>query len=342
MDDARPDPCPLLFFINPSSGGGLASDLIHRIENEPLIFIVRLPAEVANWSETHAELLQSPNVRLVACGGDGTVNWVVSLLNVLHGGPNDQDGRPPLSVIPFGTGNDLSRALGWGPYMDTAGLHRIRERVRHIRQTPAIANLDVWQVTVTRTDTNETTTSQMLNYFSIGVDAEIALDFEHCRKGACGACICCPCMSKTCYVPVGMSNACCKRSLTSYCQIEVHEITAEGEVVRNLVPLSKDKTVIFQAIPSMYGGKDPWKSPIPRAMDDRKVEVTFQGGATSLGLFQIGCNTGRNSCQVSQATLELTEPFHIQVDGEGKVINGPARVEFARVGSYPMLLHREE
>ena len=42
---------------------------------------------------------------IVAAGGDGTLNEVVS-------GMATHDWRPPLGVLPLGTTNDLARALG--------------------------------------------------------------------------------------------------------------------------------------------------------------------------------------------------------------------------------------
>lgn len=48
---------------------------------------------------------------LLACGGDGTVGWILSTLDTSQMQYMD---FVSVGVIPLGTGNDMARFLGWG------------------------------------------------------------------------------------------------------------------------------------------------------------------------------------------------------------------------------------
>ena len=333
---------PLLIFLNPQSGGGLAGDVLDIVRNDPTIRCVVLPDDAATWAERHREFIQQPNLRIVGCGGDGTVNWITSLL-AREFGFQQATHRPPIAFLPFGTGNDMSRALGWGKKVTSSYLGRLAKKLAVVRGTQVIRDVDVWNIKVVRTDTQETLEMPMTNYFSIGVDAEITKDFEDCRQSKCNSCFCCPCMNMACYVPVALQNLCCKRPLRNYCNIQVAELSDDGSPTTQTLPMplkGGDKTITFLNLPRMYAGLDPWRVDTPRGVDDGKFEIVVQGGTFLIGMFMIGCPCPAARWQGSGAQITVAEPCYFQVDGEAKFMNGPATFTLTRAGSYPMLFKR--
>ncbi|NXU07710.1 DGKD kinase, partial [Buphagus erythrorhynchus] len=76
--------------------------------------------------------------RILVCGGDGSVGWVLSEIDALGLHKQCQ-----LGVLPLGTGNDLARVLGWGSLCDDdTQLLQILEKLE--RATTKM--LDRWSV----------------------------------------------------------------------------------------------------------------------------------------------------------------------------------------------------
>ena len=55
------------------------------------------------------------------CGGDGTVSWIISLLEGMG-----LERWPPIGILPLGTGNDLARVHGWGGGYNNESLIGVR------------------------------------------------------------------------------------------------------------------------------------------------------------------------------------------------------------------------
>ncbi|KAH9633377.1 hypothetical protein HF086_004091 [Spodoptera exigua] len=89
-----------------------------------------------------------------------------------------------VAILPMGTGNDLSRVLGWGAGGHTSlDAHNIIQSVRQANHQP----LDRWKVTIMPKRSRLARYRQprvlyAYNYASIGVDAQVALDFHHARS----------------------------------------------------------------------------------------------------------------------------------------------------------------
>ena len=87
-----------------------------------------------------------PACRVLVGGGDGTCGWLLNAITkVCVETRHDCTTTMPIGIMPLGTGNDLSRALNWGPgyQRGMAGkqwMHRLAEA------TPEL--LDRWRVTM--------------------------------------------------------------------------------------------------------------------------------------------------------------------------------------------------
>ena len=98
---------------------------------------------------------------------------------------------PPVAVLPLGTGNDLARTLNWGSGYTDESLGKILTKVSESKSV----KLDRWKiltqpnvdVDLNNLDADEHAieklkNDEMNNYFSIGADAHVALEF-HERRG---------------------------------------------------------------------------------------------------------------------------------------------------------------
>ena len=323
---------PMLLFVNPASGGGLGLELMGILADVKNLYIVQLPAEQDTWHLKYSKIANDKNLRAVVAGGDGSVSWVVKLLSNYY----DEDSRPPLAVIPFGTGNDMSRNLGWGYGMSKSALQMVGRTIENMASTDHIEKIDVWSVAVQDKRSEEVQTHQMINYISLGAEGNVVISYETIRRSV-QPFLCCQCMSKAMFVPAGLIHFCGKRSLNEYTNIELINFDGYDSHPQKLKTLNGEKTLLVLSCKTIYAGKDIWRGSEIPDMSDGKLEVLGQGGVCGITLTQIGINATRTIGQANAIRMETSEPIAFQIDGEGYCVNGPSVFDIVKTGNYPML-----
>uniref|UniRef100_A0A4W3HB67 Diacylglycerol kinase n=1 Tax=Callorhinchus milii TaxID=7868 RepID=A0A4W3HB67_CALMI len=128
---------PLLVFVNSKSGDNQGVKFLRRFKQ------LLNPAQVFDLMNGGPHLglrlfQKFDNFRILVCGGDGSVGWVLSEIDKLNLHKQCQ-----LGVLPLGTGNDLARVLGWGGSCDDdTQLPQILEKL----ERASTKMLDRWSI----------------------------------------------------------------------------------------------------------------------------------------------------------------------------------------------------
>lgn len=162
---------PLLVFVNSRSGPQQGQLLITQLR--------RLLNPIQVWDLADGEpgpILKSfcvlTKLRILVCGGDGSVSWIVNALEKLQ----LKRKWPPIGILPLGTGNDLARVLGWGGGYNNESLIGILEQISDSYTTL----LDRWEMIITENGKKQR--KDFFNYFGVGADAEAALQVHYLRE----------------------------------------------------------------------------------------------------------------------------------------------------------------
>ena len=201
---------PLLFFVNRKSGGRLGKSLLNSLRST-LSDVQVCDLTVSSPSEYLKLFQKCKRLRIVCCGGDGTVSWLMRDLHALN------MSHVPIGLVPLGTGNDLYKVLsllGNSPSLLTApnvadarpffsqfigtqetyldrwsinlkptavpkkkkykldeNRHQFVKKIKNVRAR--LAKVIKKQIVPERT---------MNNYFGIGVDGHVSLTFDSIRK----------------------------------------------------------------------------------------------------------------------------------------------------------------
>ncbi|TNN08904.1 Diacylglycerol kinase zeta, partial [Schistosoma japonicum] len=317
---------PLLVFLNPKSGGNQAYSLMKKFQ-----WLLN-PRQVFDLSQGGPKMglelfSRVPNLRILVCGGDGTVGWIFSTIDSMN-----FNSIPPVAVLPLGTGNDLARALNWGSGYIDESISKILASVYDGR----VIALDRWQVnSEVRTDfqpsqqltdyeDDESTRNRPIsdglplkvfnNYFSLGADAATALEFHESREAN-------PerfnsrLKNKLFYAGLGGKDLLRR----SWRDLSEHiTLVCDDEDLTPLIRSLKPHCILFLNIPRYGSGTLPWGHPEsefqPQRIDDGYIEVIGLT-STTLATLQIGGH-GDRICQCRRVRLTTDIVIPMQMDGE--------------------------
>jgi diacylglycerol kinase (ATP) len=303
VGSAPPDLGPLVVFVNPKSGGNQGAHVIDEFRR------LLDPSQVFNLAEggpkpgleAWARNGRFLPCRVLACGGDGTPGWVLTAMDEL-GYANE----PPVAVLPLGTGNDISRVLGWGPGYKGQPLEEILEGVYSAQVVP----FDRWTCRI-----GNAAPRPLNNYFSLGVDTDILLRFHMAREKN----------------PEKFNNR--ERNKMHYIKFSLAEFKDDVKgrnsplptccvVEADGKPLALPQEALGLMVLNIHsygGGAAMWGKPAgfrPQSFSDKLLEVGYVKGTMHMAEIQGGVTHAVPLVQCSHLRIVVREDMAMQIDGE--------------------------
>lgn len=142
----------ILFIVNPVAGGGKTKEVVPIIKsslgNKDVEYDIVFTTKPKEATDLVKKLLDKGYTKVVAVGGDGTVNETAFGIT--------EKGKGILGILPSGTGNDLARAL-------------------NIPLNPKEALKNILNGKIKNIDIGTVNDNLFFNISSIGFDAEVVL-----------------------------------------------------------------------------------------------------------------------------------------------------------------------
>uniref|UniRef100_T1JKZ6 Diacylglycerol kinase n=1 Tax=Strigamia maritima TaxID=126957 RepID=T1JKZ6_STRMM len=323
---------PLLIFVNVKSGGCQGSELItsfRKLLNPYQVFDLENGGPLPGlYVFRHVR-----DYKILVCGGDGTIGWVLQCLDNV--GQDSECQSPPCAIVPLGTGNDLARVLRWGPGY-TGGEDPLNI-LKDVIEAEEI-RLDRWTVVfhsdadkvedksslVQNSGTGSTSEDNtqifvMNNYFGIGVDADLCLDFHNAREENPNK-FNSRLHNKGVYVKMGLRKMVSRKTYK-----DLHK-EIKVEVDGKVIDLPPVEGIIILNILSWGSGANPWgeekDSQFAKPTHyDGMLELVGVTGVVHLGQIQSKLRSAIRIAQGGHIKIKLCTEMPVQVDGEPWIQN---------------------
>lgn len=276
------------------------------------------PAQVVDLSECDAvailewcRLLGKVTCTLLVAGGDGTI---ASLLNAIH--KVGLKPIPSVAIIPLGTGNDLSRVLGWGKEHD---LNKEPEDILQEIQVAEKVELDRWTVIIKPYGGLGLRSSRqifyMYNYLSVGVDAQVTLNFHRTRKSRFYF-YSSRLLNKLLYLCFGMQQVVERECKDLNKNIELY-------LDDKKINLPSIESIVILNIPSWAAGVNLWNMGLEghekyskQSINDGKLEIVALYSSFHMAQLQVGLSQPYRLGQANSVKVKIIKSCAMQIDGE--------------------------
>jgi diacylglycerol kinase (ATP) len=307
------DRTPLFCFVNPKSGGKQGNKILNELRR-----YLNNDCQIIDVTKTKPNYVLSQicaikNGMILICGGDGTIGWILNIMNDLKKNSNINI-VTPIAVFPLGTGNDFSNIIGWGLSASINDIPLLMLKLANSKKELQIKRMDRWCLK----STNDDVLTVFSNYFSIGVDAQIAYNF-HILRNKNPENFVSQFVNKLWYGLVGGHQILIQDCYDFYDNIRLFVNDEQIELPENIQGL------IFCNINSYAGGTQIWNPSYEddewegSNYDDKMLEILAVDGSLHLANVKVGTSYCHYIYQIKSTDklkIQILTDLPMQSDGE--------------------------